>query len=343
MNSKIFDTIMSALTEYKRSWNGKRIDDKYGPVLQESQEIIDKQIKYIEQAKSYVRSLPIEDEKKTVKSLCDFIKFFDNELSIFNVDGNKIHLMDVQIRELHKIHNNDKVKVNWTKQSGKDTVILPYLVYLATKGKRIFIDAVTSNHLKRMMDDIRDMCPKWIHDGHTNTSTNIYFINGGLITTSKRSSCDTIFSNEYDYNVDGGLIHRPNFKKVIVVSKELNEPNYVESVINWNELPGRDECFKQKTIESIGIDHWYKEFEVTGMCEEFTASKMREIVEEKNQIDFEKTIKNIKAGIKAAAENNHYSREFSKITSEKVREYFRLRGFKVEDINNEQDRDWETQ
>lgn len=80
--------------------------------------------------------------------------------------------------------------------------------------------------------------------------------------------------------------------------------------------------------------------EVDKLCEKFTASKMREIVEEKNQIDFEKTIKNIKAGIKAAAENNHYSREFSKITSEKVREYFRLRGFKVEDINTQQDREF---
>lgn len=321
---------MSALTEYKRSWNGKRIDDKYGPVPQESQEIIDKQIEYIEQTKSYVRSLPIYNKEKTVNPLCDFIKFFDNELSIFNVDGNKIHLMDVQIRELHKIHNNDKVKVNWTRQSGKDVIILSYLVYLATKGKRIFIDAVTSNHLKRMLDDIIDMCPKWIHDRQPNTRTNIYFINGGLITTSDRDSCDTIFSNEYDYNADGGLIHRPNFKKVIVVSKELNEPNYVESVINWNELPGRDECFKQKTIGSIGIDHWYKEFEVTGMCEEFTASNLRNIKNEiQNKTDHkviegirQECIKRTKCG------SDHYLYKFG--LSCGVQEYLVKRGFNIE-------------
>jgi len=257
---------MMALSEYKRSWNDKRTYDKYEPVPSDCQEIIDKQIDCIEQAKSYVRSIPFDDEPKSLNPLCEFRKFFQTELNVFNLTGDRVFLTEVQIRELYKIHNNDKVKVNWTRQSGKDTVILSYLVYLATKGKRIFIDARNQKQLDHMMGRIRHMTPDWFLDNKFDNK--LYFQTGGLITTSDSDSCDIIFSNDYDYNIGGCSIHRPNFKKVIVVSKELNNPTFIESKINWDEIPGREESFKQKMIESIGLDAWNREFEVNKMdCE----------------------------------------------------------------------------
>ena len=76
MNSKIFSTLMMALHDYKRNWNDKRTDDKYGPVPSDCQEIINKQIEKIDESMSYVRSIPIEDEPKSLNPLCEFMRFF---------------------------------------------------------------------------------------------------------------------------------------------------------------------------------------------------------------------------------------------------------------------------
>ena len=334
MKGKIFHTLMMSLADYKRTWESKRTDDKYGPVPSDCQETIDNQIECIEQAKSYVRSLPIEDDPKSLNPLCEFMKFFQTELNVFGLDGNRVSLTDVQIRELHKIHNNDKVKVNWARQSGKDTVILSYLVYLAaTKGKKIFIDAPNHKQLEHMINRIRHMTPDWFLD--KKYDNKLYFQTGGLITTDlfDYNHCSVLFANEYDH------IHHykassytwcNNFEKKIIVSKELNHPDFVESTINWNELPNADECFKQKMIESIGLDAWNREFEVNEMREEFTASKMRKIADEQNCEYDKRMIEKIEKAIKDGANKGVIYYYIDKPLSEYVKRHFRLRGFSVE-------------
>jgi len=74
--------------------------------------------------------------------------------------------------------------------------------------------------------------------------------------------------------------------------------------------------------------------------DEFTSIKMRKIADEKGESKDKIAIKNIKEAIKEAAEENNYSRRFTKIESEKVRGYFRLRGFNLEDGSYQQDRDF---
>ena len=335
MNSKIFSTLMMALHDYKRNWNDKRTDDKYGPVPSDCQEIINKQIEKIDESMSYVRSIPIEDEPKSLNPLCEFMRFFQFSLNIFGVDGNRVFLTDVQIRELHKIHNNDKVKVNWARQSGKDTVILSYLVYLAaTKGKTIFIDGRNHKHLEHMINRIIGMTPDWFLKRKYNNK--IFFETGGVITTDRcdYTSCDVVFANDYDYGSFNRFIDPfgscNKNKKMIIATKGLLPDRYVLSTINWDELPGRDECFKQEMIKSIGLDAWYKEFEVTGMCEEFTASKMRKTADEQNCEADKKLIEQIEKDIKEGACKGDSYYYIDKPLSEYVKRHFRLRGFDVE-------------
>ena len=336
MKNKIQTTILKALYDLKYSWNKKRTDEKYGSVCEEAQDFIDGQVKECDDAIDYIRwHSDFDNEKKSSNSLCEFVKFFHTELNIFDRDGNRVFLTGVQKRELYKIHNNDKVKMNWCRQSGKDTVALAYLIYLAQeKRKRILIDAPNCNQRKDMLDKIYSMSNCSFH--HEDT---LKFLGGGYITTSTlcNNNFDLLFSNEYDYNLAPfplGKVGKYGFDKMIVVSKKLKDCDFVESTINWDEVPGRDECFKQKMIESIGIKSWNREFEVTEMCEEFTASKMRKISDEANCEEDKKTIKCIEHAIKVMAEQGREYYTTDKLLSEGVKSYFRLRGFKVKRSNS---------
>ena len=58
------------------------------------------------------------------------------------------------------------------------------------------------------------------------------------------------------------MIHRLTEDEVICVSRELNDPFFVEHRSHWYDIPGRDERWKRSMIANIGQDKWDKEFEV---------------------------------------------------------------------------------
>ncbi len=333
MNKTIYQTIALALCDYKTYWNKKinSYDKKHGSISIEAKDICLDKIKDITQSLEYLNDTYSNEPKKSTNSMCEFIKFFQNEIKLYNVFSDKVFLTDVQIRELHKIHNNDKVKINWCRQPGKDTVVLSYLVYLAQeRGQRILIDAPNYSQRKDMMDKIYSMSNSSFYPSHT-----LKFTGGGYITTSAlfRNKFDVLFSNEYDYNSAPMPLFTNSvygFKKIIVVSKELNDCDFVESKINWNEIPGRDECFKQRMIESIGLDDWYKEYEVHEVNDEFTASNMRKLLKDKNHEANMMEIDNIKEHIKKQCDIciDFYLYKYS--MNEFISQYFRSLGFKIE-------------
>ena len=329
MKNKIQNTILNALFEFKYKWN------KQPRACCETDKLLKDKIKECDDAIDYIRwHSDFDGETKITDSVLEFIEFFHQELKILNRDGERVFLTNAQKRELYKIHYNNKVKMNWCRQSGKDTVALAYLIYLAQeKRQRILIDAPNYNQRKDMLDRIYSMSNCSFHLEDT-----LKFLGGGYITTSTlggRDKFDVLFSNEYDYNLAPFPLCKTNdygFDKMIVVSKKLKDCDFVESTINWDEIPGRDECFKQKMIESIGIESWNREFEVTEMCEEFTASKMRKVSDEVNCKADKKTIKDIEHAIKEKAKMGYEDYIYNKPLSNYIKDYFLSRGFDVEEI-----------
>jgi hypothetical protein len=334
MNNNILYTTMTALLNYKRDWNKRRYNEKYGSVVcKEDQLAIDKEIEKIDESIKYIRSQPLVEEKISTESVLEFIRFFHTELNVFNIDGERVYLTKAQERELHTIHFNDKVKINWCRQSGKDTVGLAYLIYLAhEKGKRILIDAPTREILRTILDKIQYMSSNLYP---SKTIDIIGFTSGGIITITTNNvgynKFDVLFSNDYDYNLNKHQF-KNMFEKMIVVSKELKDRDFVESTINWDELHGRDECFKQKMIGSIGIESWNRDFEVnTVECnEEFTASNLRKIQYEIQLKTDQKVIEKIKNGCieRTKCGCDYYLYKFG--LSIGVSNYLNDRGFNIE-------------
>jgi hypothetical protein len=65
---------------------------------------------------------------------------------------------------------------------------------------------------------------------------------------------------------------------------ERSQNEYIPTEVNWNEVPGRDQKFKEQTISNIGLDSWNQEFECSFLGSAGTlisASKIRTLVYDK--------------------------------------------------------------
>jgi len=223
----------------------------------------------------------------------NYYKIVSNELG-----EHTIKLREFQFRLLDHYVNSRHDIVNSGRQSGKTTTSCVFLLWSAIFNEHCNI-AVLANKQKNaveILDDIRkayEGLPPFMKPGITEyNNTKIEFENGSAIfgaATSENAlrgfSAKILFCDEFAFvpkNI-ADKFWKSNFPiigntgKVILVStpnganglyydiwqsankKDGNYP-FAPFKVEWWEVPGRDEKFKQDMIASIGMTGWCQEY-----------------------------------------------------------------------------------
>jgi hypothetical protein len=216
-----------------------------------------------------------------------------------------IKLYEYQERLLDCFQNNKAVVLCSPRQAGKTTCTCIYLLWYAlfNSKKEIAILANKQNTAVDILDDIKkgyEMLPAWMKPGiAVYNKLDIVFENGTKIfaaATSEDSlrghSCSKIFLDEFAHitsNITdkfwpstlpviatGGsiiVVSTPNGATgkfyELYKEAEAEKNGFKAFTINWNEVPGRDEAWKETMIKQMGKLAFYQEF-----ANSFTGSSM---------------------------------------------------------------------
>ena len=200
------------------------------------------------------------------------------------------------IEAIDEINANLRTILNYPRQSGKSIICDAYVVWMLLfqyHNNIALIDRKLSSavdQLKRIKEIISRL-PIWMQSPIlTWNKTNIKLDSGCLravsalnLSTLKGSSFDAFYLNEFAYwdqaNTEEFLKEYLPFyynSKVIVNSTpnkfndfwklcnnryKLSSEKFKVLTLNWNEIPGRNDTWKAKTINQIGINNFKKEYE----------------------------------------------------------------------------------
>ncbi len=207
-----------------------------------------------------------------------------------------IKLYGYQERLLDCFQNNKAVILCSPRQAGKTTCTCIYLLWYAifNKSKEIAILANKQSTAVDILEDIKkgyEMLPAWMKPGiSVYNKLDIVFENGTKIFASATSedslrghSCSKIFLDEFAH-INSGVTDKfwPSTLPVIATGGSIivvSTPNgavgkfyelykeaqagkngFVPFTINWNEIPGRDEEWKEKMVAQMGKLAFYQEF-----------------------------------------------------------------------------------
>jgi hypothetical protein len=247
-----------------------------------------------------------EQIKEIVKCMDDFVYFCVNYIKIVDHDSGKIipfDLYDYQ-KEMANIYKNEKrVIILAPRQCGKSIFTIAYLLWVGTFNdyKNIILVANKESTAKKTLRKLKEMylhLPFWMKQGLTEwNKKQISFENGTNIyaesTSSSGNRGDTasivfldeaaiIEKNLWDefYTSVYPTIASVKSAQIIISSTPkgynhfyqlwsmaLNgQSEYKPMRVKWNEVPGRDEAYKIKTIAAFGggskgIRKWRQEFE----------------------------------------------------------------------------------
>tara|TARA_R110001606_G_scaffold85708_1_gene194263 strand:+ start:314 stop:1111 length:798 start_codon:yes stop_codon:yes gene_type:complete len=264
MNWNIQKTLLQALHNRKEKLNKSRIDERWGLLPAQTQIIIDEYMKECDDAINWVKEHSESPNELFDNKVIDIINFIQ--------DVSKTSLRTYQKELITKLADNDKVKVNWTRQSGKNHVLLHYIAYLSIFDKcNILIKGRNTKHDNDMLSEMKRIVatfnptyfgPSCIHS--VSTPTSIIVTDPDIYRSRRNNSTrNIVLLNEYDYNkCDKVSVGSLFLDDVICVSRELKDPFFVEHRSHWYDVPGRDERFKRSMIANIGQDSWNREFEV---------------------------------------------------------------------------------
>ena len=187
-----------------------------------------------------------------------------------------------------------------SRQVGKTTLAGIYLLHSAifNDDKNIAILANkerTALGIMRRIKIMYQMLPKWLKQGIVPGGWNkktIQFENGSIISASATSSSairsesvnilyidEMAFipqgiADEFMASVYPTIVSGTTTKMILVSTANginhfyhlwadatRNENSFLPIKVMWNEIPGRDEKYKQKIIKDIGMRRWLSEFE----------------------------------------------------------------------------------
>jgi hypothetical protein len=211
----------------------------------------------------------------------------------------KFQFRDYQMRMLRLFENNDKVVLNCPRQSGKSTLVGNYCLWysmFSTEPVSIFILANKGKTAQSLLDDIKfsyeEMAP-FLKRGITKyNETSIEFDNGSKIqtgTTSKGAlrgeSVSLLILDEFAhvpkhiaeefYTSVFPTINKEGCKVFMISTPKGNSGRFYEIFseakagvngfayfeMDWREVPGRDDKFREATIKATSLQEWYQEFE----------------------------------------------------------------------------------
>ena len=241
-----------------------------------------------------------EQVEEYIKCSNDPIHFIENYIKIVQVDRGLIpfEMYDFQRNIVRTIHDNRFTICKLPRQSGKSTTMISYLLHhvLFNQDKKVAILAnklTTARELLQRLKKSYENLPKWLQQGIIEwNKLSIQLENGSKVIASSTSSSavrgDTysiILLDEFAFvpnniaedffNSVYPTISSGETTKVVIVSTPKgmnmfyklwknaeNEKNsYVPIEVFWNEIPGRDQKFKEETIRNTSERQWMQEFE----------------------------------------------------------------------------------
>ena len=240
-----------------------------------------------------------EQVEEYVKCSNDPLYFINNYVKIVTLDEGLQNFKpwDFQKNLLQTIHDNRFVICKFPRQTGKSTCVISYLLHYAlfTPDVRVGILAnkqATARELLHRLKLAYENLPMWLQQGveEWNKST-IELENGSKIIASATSSSavrggsfNMIFLDEFAYVPHGvaeeffssvyPTISSGKKTKVLIVStpKGLNmfykmwvdatkgRSSYVPVEVHWSAVPGRDEVWRQETINNTSEEQFQVEF-----------------------------------------------------------------------------------
>jgi len=250
-----------------------------------------------------------EQIEEYLKCSNDPIYFIENYIKIVHVDRGLIPfgMYDFQRNIVRTIHDNRFTICKLPRQSGKSTTMISYLLHhiLFNQDKKVAILAnklTTARELLQRLKKSYENLPKWLQQGIVEwNKLSIHLENGSKVIASSTSSSavrgDTysiILLDEFAFvpnniaedffNSVYPTISSGETTKVVIVSTPKgmnmfyklwknaeNEKNsYVPIEVFWNEIPGRDQKFKEETIRNTSERQWMQEFECAFLGSEDT-------------------------------------------------------------------------
>jgi len=241
-----------------------------------------------------------EQVEEYIKCSNDPIHFIENYIRIVQVDRGLIpfEMYDFQRNIVRTIHDNRFTICKLPRQSGKSTTMISYLLHhiLFNQDKKVAILAnklTTARELLQRLKKSYENLPKWLQQGIVEwNKLSIQLENGSKVIASSTSSSavrgDTysmILLDEFAFvpnniaedffNSVYPTISSGETTKVVIVSTpkgmnmfyklwknaESEKNSYVPIEVLWNEIPGRDQKFKEETIRNTSERQWMQEFE----------------------------------------------------------------------------------
>ena len=239
--------------------------------------------------------------KELVKCATDPKHFIENYVQIVHVDHGLVpfKLYDYQEEMVEIFHNNRFVISKLPRQSGKSTTIVSYLLHYILFNENVAVAILankgnTARELLSRMQMSFEHLPRWLQQGVTVWNKgNVELENGSKILAAatsssavRGSSFNIIFLDEFAhvdppsladefFNSVYPTISSGNTTKVFIVSTpygmnkfykmwidaEEGRNTYVPFSVNWSDVPGRDDVWKQETIRNTSERQWRQEFE----------------------------------------------------------------------------------
>lgn len=241
-----------------------------------------------------------EQIEEYLKCSEDPLYFINNYVKIVTLDHGLVQFQpwDFQQDMIQKIHDNRFIICKFPRQTGKSTTVISYLLHyvLFNPDVRIAILAnkqMTAMELLHRLKIAYENLPKWLQQGIEEWNKgSIILENGSKIIAAATSSSavrggsfNMIFLDEFAYipanvaeeffsSVYPTISSGQNTKVLIVstpkglnmfyklwVDAEEGRNEYVPINVAWDQVPGRDEKWKEQTIANTSEEQFRVEFE----------------------------------------------------------------------------------
>lgn len=250
-----------------------------------------------------------EEMQEYIKCAQDPLYFFENYIKIVNVDQGLVlfqpydfqkEIIDLAVKERFVI-------CKLPRQSGKTTTIAAVLLWYVLFNESFSI-AILANKMQQSREILGriqlayEHLPRWLQQGVLEWNKgNIELENGSKILASATSSSavrggsfNLIYMDELAFvspNIQEEFfasvyptISSGKTSKILITStpngldmfyriwsdSEQGKNSYKRVEVNWWDVPGRDEKFKEETIANTSEEQWRVEFECEFLGSQFT-------------------------------------------------------------------------
>jgi hypothetical protein len=248
-----------------------------------------------------MKQLTPEQITEYIKCKDDPVYFINNYVKTVTFDKGltDFKLYPYQEKLINKYHNNRFNIAKSSRQSGKTLIglfyILHHIIFNDNVTDGMFSPKSLTAHdaFKRLLTAY-DNLPKWMqHKVIINNKSTLELENGSRVTVGNTSystlkgwSFNLVYLDEFAFVPDKDAQDFMNLVfpiftatktcKIIIASSNKQQDDcfskiwkdsedgknqFVRTLIKWDEIPGRNNEWKEQMIANIGIDAWNQQFE----------------------------------------------------------------------------------